>query len=194
VSAHNTPETQASTHGSTLTSPNARQLESQVQFRQPCSAQVPHDAITRLRRASRARYTRTAALLASMPISGAYSRTLRPSTSIRRSAPCSSTPTVVVDSRVSSASARLPTARLTGQGEVRWVSRPAAAPMLVRGYSSRVRLSLITQRTRRKTRFRRTLSRRVTGSKSQSARPIFDLMTEVCPMGHSCWLCFHSLA
>src|SRR5581483_9924612 len=58
----------------------------QVQSRQPCSAQVPQVRTTCLRNASRARKTRTPALLAVIPASAANSCTDTPSTSTRRSA------------------------------------------------------------------------------------------------------------
>src|SRR5688572_19644063 len=54
----------------------------QWQSRQPCSAHVPHDSITRFLRASRARNTRTPALLAESCRSAANVFTGVPSTSI----------------------------------------------------------------------------------------------------------------
>src|SRR5581483_8387753 len=62
----------------------------QVQSRQPCSAQVPHERATCFRRASRARKILTPALLAEMPAASAYSFTATPSTSIRRRASANS--------------------------------------------------------------------------------------------------------
>ena len=58
----------------------------QVQCRQPCSAQVPHDSITRFLSASRARNTRLPALLADSPRCSANALTGVPFTSIARSA------------------------------------------------------------------------------------------------------------
>lgn len=56
----------------------------QVQSRQPCSAQVPHDRATCFRNASRARNTRTPAVLRDSPFSTAKSSTAVPSTTMRR--------------------------------------------------------------------------------------------------------------
>ncbi len=53
---------------------------------QPREAQDPHQRTTRFRSVSRARNTRTPALLAVMPASAANSCTETPSTSMRRSA------------------------------------------------------------------------------------------------------------
>ena len=57
-----------------------------VQFTHPCSAQIPHDSVTRLRSAARARKTRTPALLAESPFSSAKALTGTPFTSMARSA------------------------------------------------------------------------------------------------------------
>jgi hypothetical protein len=53
-----------------------------VQFRHPCSAHVPHDCVTRFLSASRARNTRTPALLAVRSCCSANALTAVPRTSI----------------------------------------------------------------------------------------------------------------
>src|SRR5690349_12518090 len=53
-----------------------------VQLTQPCSAQTPHDSVTRFLRASRARNTRTPALLGDRLFRSAKAFTGTPSTSI----------------------------------------------------------------------------------------------------------------